>query len=39
MEIGVADAAEEYFDLDIVSVGSRRAMVVEANGDVALATE
>jgi hypothetical protein len=34
----VADAAEEDLDLDVV-LGSRRAIVAEPNGDVALATE
>jgi hypothetical protein len=39
MEIGVADAAEENIDLTSCSVGSRRAIVLEASGDVALAAE
>jgi len=34
VKIGVADAAEKSW-----SLGSRRAIVVEANGDVALETE
>ena len=39
MKVGVADAAEEDFDLHVALGGSRRAIVVEANGDVALAAE
>ena len=39
VQVGVADAAEEDLDLDVVGSGSRRAIVEEASGDVALAAE
>ena len=39
MEVGVADAAEQDFDLYVVLGGIAPGIVVEASGDVALAAE
>jgi len=39
MKVGMTDAAEENLDLISCSVRSRRAIKVEASGEVALAAE